>query len=53
MTARMAREIKNLTSEPPPGISAWPENDTLDRVTAQVQARPPVHLFPEHSELIA
>lgn len=37
MSARMAREIKLLTTEPPPGVCAWPANDRLDELSAQLQ----------------
>ncbi|BDA50956.1 Ubiquitin-conjugating enzyme E2 T [Coccomyxa sp. Obi] len=37
MSARMAREIKLLTTEPPPGVCAWPNNDRYDELSAQIQ----------------
>ncbi|CAL8466088.1 g5624 [Coccomyxa elongata] len=37
MSARMAREIKLLTTEPPPGVCAWPINDCYDELSAQIQ----------------
>lgn len=39
MSARMAREIKLLTTEPPPGVCAWPINDRLDELSAQIQVQ--------------
>ncbi len=35
----MAREIKLLTTEPPPGVCAWPINDRYDDIKAQIQVQ--------------
>ncbi|GLD91775.1 hypothetical protein PINS_up000308 [Pythium insidiosum] len=36
MRARMRKEIEMLESDPPYGISAWPKDDQLDRLEAQI-----------------
>jgi hypothetical protein len=52
MTARMAREMKLLTNEPPPGVFAWPNNDRLDNITAQLQAWNHCHRLQLYTSLI-
>ena len=40
-TARMAREIQTLSTEPPPGVCAWPKDESrLDRLEAEIEGPP-------------
>lgn len=34
---RMARELQMLQLDPPPGVAAWPKDDCIQQVQAQVQ----------------
>jgi hypothetical protein len=37
--ARMAREIKMLLEDPPPGVAAFPVDNRIDKLAAQIQVR--------------
>jgi hypothetical protein len=34
---RMARELKMLATDPPPGVAAWPVGDSVTELKAQVR----------------
>ena len=36
---RMARELKLLTEQPPPDVTAWPLENSLNHLTAQLRVR--------------
>ena len=36
---RMARELKLLSSEPPPGVAVWPVGDGIGELRAQLRVR--------------
>lgn len=33
--ARLAKEIKMLAEDPPPGVTAWPVSDSIDKLEAR------------------
>ena len=36
---RMARELKMLAADPPPGVAAWPVGDSTTQLRAQIRVR--------------
>jgi len=40
LASRMARELKKLEKQPPPGICAWPVNNSITQLEVQLQGPP-------------
>lgn len=41
--ARLGKELKMLTDEPPPGVCAWPVEDCITHLQAREFASPIIH----------